>query len=182
MEGTTWIWIILALLVLAVVVALVARSSRARRVETRRTEAAQLREHGVEHERALREREATAAEADARARQAKAAADQQAAQAERLRVEAERGDEARMQAQERRDEHFRRADALDPDVKTDSDGYRLDERGNRIERPFDDGVRDDRGSTDTPDVPPRETIRYADAGHPLAERPAEHERDAGRDS
>ncbi len=180
MESTTWIWIILAVLVLAAVVALIARSSRTRQAQTRRTEAAQLREEGVEHERALREREAAAAEADARARQAEAVADQQAAQAERLRIEAERGDEARAHAQERRDEHFRRADALDPDVPTDRDGYRLDEHGKRIEPPLQDPARGD--VTDAGrESPTREPIRYDDAGHPEVDRPHGRRQDPGRE-
>lgn len=121
------IWIILAVVVLIVVVALIASQARKRRDVARRDEAEQLRHQAAEHDRDLREREAEAASADAKARKVRAEADERAAEARRLEVEAERRGERRAESEHERDERLRRADALDPDVRTDRDGRRLDE-------------------------------------------------------
>lgn len=121
------VWIVLGVLVLLVIIGVFVSRSRAQREASQRAEAEQLRASAAEHDRDLREREAEAAAADAQARRARAEADERAAEAERLAVEAERRDEHRVEAQRVRDEELRRADALDPDVKTDKHGYRLDD-------------------------------------------------------
>jgi hypothetical protein len=128
-----WVWILLVVIIVAVVVAFVA--SRSRQRENRRTEAADLRDPNAEHHMQLREKDAAAAASEAEARRVRAEADQRAAEAQRLDVEAQRASLDRDTAAEQSREQLRRADALDPDVRTDREGYRLDEDGNRVETP-----------------------------------------------
>ena len=112
MQGSTIVWIIVAIVVVVVLIGLTRSMTRKRRVEAHRTEAAELRDQAAEQDRVLREREAHAAEA-------------------------ERRGESASSVREVRDEQLRRADARDPDVRTDEEGYRVDEEGNRV----DDGRR-----------------------------------------
>ena len=97
---------------------------------SRRTadQAEEIRHEAQEHDRQLREREARAEEAEAKARKARAEAEQRAAEAKRLEAEAERRGEHAETVRAERDEQLRRADARDPDVRTDNEGYRIDER------------------------------------------------------
>ena len=141
METSTLIWIVVAIVVVAAIVALLASRSGQRRAESERAKAAEIREEAQGHDRALREREASAAEARGRAEVAHAEAQQRELEAERLAAEAgNRSDDADAVRRER-DEKLRLADSRDPDVRTDADGFRVDESGNRIGN--DDVSRDD---------------------------------------
>lgn len=132
METSTLIWIVVAIVVVAAIVALLASRSGQRRAESERAKAAEIREEAQGHDRALREREASAAEARGRAEVAHAEAQQRELEAERLAAEAgNRSDDADAVRRER-DEKLRLADSRDPDVRTDADGFRIDESGNRI--------------------------------------------------
>ncbi|MFC6707071.1 hypothetical protein [Flexivirga alba] len=132
MNGTTWIWIIIAIIVILIIVGIVVTWARKRRLDMNRSQAAELRDDSAEHNLALREHEASAARAAAEARAGQADADQRAAQAEQLKVEADRQDEDRKVARHEHHEQLRKADALDPDTRTDREGYQLDANGNRI--------------------------------------------------
>jgi hypothetical protein len=59
------------------------------------------------------------------------------AEADKYQAEAERRRQGAAGIREERDETLRRADARDPDVETDDDGYRLDENGQRVDRNLD---------------------------------------------
>ena len=127
-----WVWILLLVIVAAVVVAVV--MSRSRQRENRRVEAAELRDPTADHHLELREKEAAAAASEAEARRVRAEADQRAAEAQRLEVEAQRAgmDRDSAAATQRR----RSCGAPTPWTRTwrtDKEGYRLDEAGNRIE-------------------------------------------------
>ena len=128
-----WVWILLVVIVVAIVAAVLA--SRSRQRENRRAEAADLRDPTAEHHMELREKEAAAAASEAEARRTRAEADQRAAEAQHLEVQAQRAAKEREEAAAEHAAQLRRADALDPDVRTDKEGYRLDENGNRVETP-----------------------------------------------
>jgi len=130
---STLVWIILAVVVIAVIVAVVLSQSRKKTEESHRVEAAQLRDTSADHHLKLQEQEASAAGAEADARRVRAEADQRAAEAKRLEVEAQRRDQDRDSAREEHESTLRQADALDPDVRSDKEGYRLDEEGNRVD-------------------------------------------------
>ncbi len=129
-----WIWIVVVVVVLAVVIGVLV--SRSRQQESRRAEAAELRQPTADHQMELREKEAAAAASEAEARRVRAEADQRAAEAQHLEVQAQRADKDKAEAASAHEEQLRRADALDPDVRTDKEGYRLDDDGNRIETPL----------------------------------------------
>lgn len=133
-------WVIAGIVVLAIVIWALSRSMSRKRDETHREEAAAIRNDAVEQERLVRERQAQADLTDAEARRAQAEADEAAARAEATRVEHERHQESLAEAREAHSAELRRADALDPDVRTDSDGFRLDEHGNRIEDDYGRGL------------------------------------------
>jgi len=130
---STWLWIILAVIVIAVIVAAVMSQSRKKTEESHRVEATQLRDPSADHHLRLQEQEASAAGAEAEARRVRAEADQRAAEAKRLEVEAQRRDQDRDAARQEHESTLRRADALDPDVRSDKEGYRLDDEGNRMD-------------------------------------------------
>lgn len=129
---STVLWIIFAVVVIAVIVA-VFMSRRKKREESHRVEAAQLRDTSADHHLKLQEQEASAAGAEAEARRVRAEADQRAAEAKRLEVEAQRREKDRDLARAEHDSTLRRADALDPDIRTDNEGYRIDDDGNRVD-------------------------------------------------
>ncbi|MBM6544593.1 hypothetical protein JNO54_00325 [Janibacter sp. YIM B02568] len=129
-----WILIALAVIAVLVVIALVVSSSRKRQVEANRQEATELRERAADRELDLREQQAASAETAAQAEAARADADLKAAEAERQRVEAERlqaeardADDRRSVLEDSHREDLRRADEIDPDVRTDKDGNRIDD-------------------------------------------------------
>ncbi|MEO7071196.1 MAG: hypothetical protein ABI131_11980, partial [Nostocoides sp.] len=117
MSPTVW-WIIGIVIALALI-AVLARMQSAKRTEGKREEAATLRDQAAEHERTLRERTAAAEESQAQARKAQAEADEQAARAKQLQAESERRSESAEEVRATQEDHLRRADALDPDVRTD---------------------------------------------------------------
>ncbi len=129
----TLLWIVVAVVVIAVIVAVVMSQSRKKREESNRVEATQLRDTSADHHLKLQEQEASAAGAEADARKVRAEADQRGAEAKRLEVEAQRRDQDRDMAREEHESTLRRADALDPDVRSDKEGYRLDDDGNRVD-------------------------------------------------
>ena len=108
--------------------------SGARRVEAERAQAAEIREKAVEHDRRLRESEASATEADAKAQMARAEAQKRELEAERLAAEAESRSESADAVRRERDEQLRLADLRDPDVQTDKDGNRLDGGADTLQR------------------------------------------------
>jgi len=123
------IWIVVAVVVVGAIIAFVMSRSGARRVEAERAQAAELREKAVEHDRRLRESEASATEASARSQMARAEAQKRELEAERLAAEADSRSESAEKVRRERDEQLRLADLRDPDVQTDKDGHRLDEGG-----------------------------------------------------
>jgi hypothetical protein len=128
-----WVWILLLLIVIGVIVGVMITRSRQR--ESRRLEAAELRDPTADHQMELREKEAAAAASEAEARRVKAEADQRAAEAQQLEITAQRASAERDRAAAASAEQLRRADALDPDVRTDKDGNRLAEDGEPVETP-----------------------------------------------
>jgi len=128
MDASTIIWILVAVVVVGAIVAFVVSRSGARRVGAERAKAAEIREKALGHDRRLREDEASAAEADARAQMARAEAQKRELEAERLAAEASRRSESAETVRRERDEQLRLADLRDPDVETDTDGNRLDQR------------------------------------------------------
>lgn len=145
---TTTIWIVIAIVVVLAIVAFVVSRSRGQRVETHRAEAADLREEAAEHDRRLREQEAEATRARAQAQLAEADAQQQRLEAERLAERADHHSEGAAAVRSERDEQLRQADLRDPDVRTDDDGYRVDERGNRLPQREGDTALDGSGRED----------------------------------
>ncbi|MEX1909712.1 hypothetical protein L6241_15620 [Janibacter sp. Y6] len=140
----TWVLIGLAILAVLVIIGFVVSSAKKKQAESKRHEAARIRARAADQEIDLREQQAAAAHTQAQAQAARADAELKAAEAERQRVEAERlegraADEGDRHSvlQEARDEELRRADALDPDVRTDKHGNRVD-----------DGVADERHDGD----------------------------------
>jgi hypothetical protein len=132
MTVSTVIWIIVAVIIVGAIVAFVMSRSGARRAEAERSKAAEIREKASEHDRLLRESEANAAEARARSEMARVEAEKRQLDAERLTMEAENRSGSAEAIREKRDEQLRLADLRDPDVRTDQDGYRVDEHGNRL--------------------------------------------------
>ena len=125
-SGSSWRWSSWA-----AIIAFVMSRSGARRVEAERAQAAEIREKAVEHDRRLRESEASATEASARSEMARAEAQKRELEAERLAAEADSRSESAEAVRRERDEQLRLADLRDPDVQTDKDGHRLDEGGDR---------------------------------------------------
>ncbi|MBD5831146.1 hypothetical protein DXX98_09985, partial [Janibacter melonis] len=149
-----WVIIGLAILAVLVIIGFVVSSAKKKQAEAKRHEAARIRDRAADQEIDLREQQAAAAHTQAQAQAARADAELKAAEAERQRVEAERlegraADEGDRHSvlQEARDEELRRADALDPDVRTDKHGNRVDDGvadGRRDDDLDGDGYRDGR--------------------------------------
>jgi FtsZ-interacting cell division protein ZipA len=106
--------IVLGVLVLALVVWAVMRKQKERRLEGRREEAGELRQHARQRELEAERGEAEAEERAARARREAAAAEQQAAEARRVKAEAS--------------EHEQRAAEVDPDIDRDAEAERQQAR------------------------------------------------------
>jgi len=132
METRAIVWVIVLVVVLAAVAAFVLSRSGARRADAQRAKAAEIREKAGEHDQRLREDQASATEANARAEIARAEAQRRELEAERLAEEAQTRSQSADALRRERDEQLRLADLRDPDVSTDKDGYRIDERGNRL--------------------------------------------------
>jgi hypothetical protein len=127
-----WVWVVIIVVVL-VVIGLVASRSRAKRLDDRREEAASLRGAAEEHRSTVQQHEVSASTSEAEARLARDEAEVKAAHARELEAQAARDREKRDEALATHEDHLRRADAVDPDVNTDDEGYRLDDEGRRIE-------------------------------------------------
>lgn len=148
MNATGWIVLIVVVVVVVVAIVIVALTAgRRRKVEADRRKAAELREDAARADLAAREREAKSARAAADAKQAEV-------EAERLRREAEERDRAAAAARDEQQQKLSRADEVDPDVRTDR-------HGNRVENDR-DGV-DDTRAADTP--PPRAAADASSTAH-----------------
>jgi FtsZ-interacting cell division protein ZipA len=121
MNSNTIVWIVIAVVAVLVIVALIlaARSATRRR---RLQEAEKIREKTNLETAKVERREALATETAAKARAAQAEADAKAAEAARLQSRASAHQEEATSSREELDEQRRRADSLDPRVKTDRAG------------------------------------------------------------
>ncbi|HET7800327.1 MAG TPA: hypothetical protein VFL38_07885 [Humibacillus xanthopallidus] len=145
--------IVVVVVVVAVIVSLFMNARKRRELEHRRFEAGELRARIDEHAPHLQETadrasvtgaiaadarteaERTAAEAERKAAEARALeeqAQQQDAEARRLEGHAQKHAAEAEAAQSSLVELERNADLIDPDVRTDDEGYRLDESGQRL--------------------------------------------------
>jgi flagellar biosynthesis/type III secretory pathway M-ring protein FliF/YscJ len=117
METSTVVWIVVAVIVLIALIAVIAKMASKKKHERDRAHASQLRETAATEAGDLQRKEALAKESDAKAAGARAEAERKAAEAERL--EAEARDRMGTAAEQRHEhqEHLRKADELDPDVK-----------------------------------------------------------------
>ncbi|WRH26259.1 LPXTG cell wall anchor domain-containing protein [Arthrobacter sp. JZ12] len=138
MDTTTWVWIIIGILVVLLIIGLIVFLGRKRRqahVQKKRREdhdrANQIREEAHAKDLEAREREAHATRAAAEAQQAEV-------DAERLRREAEQRQADAQGLRRETEERARHADEIDPFAETSRDGRR-DDRG-----------RDDAGPGQTP--------------------------------
>ncbi|RDV44809.1 hypothetical protein DOE76_11365 [Leifsonia sp. ku-ls] len=121
MNTTGWIILIVVVVVVIAVIAIIAATvGRNRKREADRHRAEEMRESAAQSQLEAREREAKAARAAADAKQAEV-------DAERLRREAQERESAAAEARSHSEEAMRRADHVDPDVKTDRDGNRIDD-------------------------------------------------------
>jgi len=126
--GKTLLWIVVAIIVIAVIIWLFVSARRNRQVEAQRQEAAALRAHAEERLAKVQRYGDRASVTQSMATQARAEAEQKAAEARRLE---QAGAMHQATAEAARQEHEllgRRADRIDPDVRTDDEGFRLDER------------------------------------------------------
>lgn len=113
MEGKTWLWLILAVVVIAAIVAAVMMAGRQR--TTKQAEQAEsLRQEASDQSTLVRQRESKAAEVDASARAAQAESDAKAAEAERLALTAERQKAEASKQRSEVDDQFHKADQVDP--------------------------------------------------------------------
>ncbi|TQM64660.1 sunset domain-containing protein [Humibacillus xanthopallidus] len=145
--------IVVVVVVVAVIISLFMNARKRRELEHRRFEAGELRARIDEHAPHLQqtadrasvtgaiaadartEAERTAAEAErkaAEARQLEEQAQEKAAEARRLEEHAQKHAAEAAEAQSSLVELERNADLIDPDVRTDAEGYRLDESGQRL--------------------------------------------------
>ena len=149
MEGSQIALLVGVVIVVGAIIAFVVTRSGSRREQAERAKAAEMREQAAEHDRELREREAAAQEAKAQAEAAEAEVQERKLEAERLAQEAHQRANHAGSVREERDEQLRLADLRDPDVRTDDDGYRIDEHGNRLGTgTTDHGLRDVDGHHD----------------------------------
>ena len=118
METGTIIWIIVAIIVWARFAAFVLSRSGARRTEADRAKAAEIREQADQHDRELREREASAAETKAR-RDSTCRAPEAGAGGGAAGCGGRQPVGGAAAVRQERDEQLRRAGRRDPDVLTD---------------------------------------------------------------
>ena len=114
MDGSTILWIVLAIAALLVIAALVYFATRKQK-DVRRGKAKALREDASSRAEGLRQREAKAAEAHSRAQRAQTEAEQKAVEARNLRERAQREEQTVAESRAEVQERLRRADKLDPD-------------------------------------------------------------------
>ena len=119
MDDTTVTWIIVAVVVLALIVAAVllfGRASEARRLESQRAKAHELRERAEADQVELQRREAEASRIDAEARLAQAEADARSADAARMQAEARERAQSLETSRAEVAKGLRKADEVDPDL------------------------------------------------------------------
>jgi len=121
-----------AVAVIAVVIWLFVSAGRRREVEARRFEAGELRAKVEERLPQLQDSEDRASVTAAMAADALTDAERKAAEAKRLEEQAQAHRASAEAAREKQAALEREADRVDPDVRTDPEGYRLDERGERF--------------------------------------------------
>jgi hypothetical protein len=117
MDGSTVLWIVLAVIAVLVAVALVVMMMRrtSRRLDRDREAANELRQRAAAETPAVEKHEAVAHEVQARARTARAEAEQKLAEAERLEAGAHERSRIAEQSRDDLNERLRRAAQLDPD-------------------------------------------------------------------
>jgi hypothetical protein len=125
------IGIALAVLVVALITWLFA-SARRREAEARRLEAEAVRAKLAERIPVVQEREDRASVTARIAEEARREAEAAAAEAARLEHEAAEHRAEAHAARSDQDELARLADHIDPDVRTDDEGYRVDDSGRRL--------------------------------------------------
>lgn len=138
----TLIWIIVAAVVVIALVVIIALVVSNGKKKANRERAQNMRVEAQQREDEVRREEARAAETEAAARKARAEADEKAARAERLEMDAQGTSQTAGHLRHEQVEQQRQADRLDPDVKTDRHGERLDD-----EHVWDDRAHDDRTET-----------------------------------
>ncbi len=123
--------IVLAIVVIALIIWLFA-SARRREAEARRLEAEAVRAKLAERIPVVQEREDRASVTARIAEEARREAEAVAAQAARLEREAAEHRAEAQAARSEQDELARLADRIDPDVRTDDEGHRVDESDRRL--------------------------------------------------
>lgn len=129
--------IVAGAIVLVAVLVLLTRAARGRRLESRREDAAELRQRAAARERSAADARAAADEESARAQRVRAEADEKAAQARRNEIAAqERAGDAERETLVAR-EHHDRAREIDPDASDtgEDEARRINEQGDDPTRP-----------------------------------------------
>ncbi|NUO36620.1 MAG: hypothetical protein HOQ27_16370 [Dermatophilaceae bacterium] len=137
--GKLVLWIAVAVVVIGIIVWLFVNAGRRREVEARRFEAGELRARVEERRPEVQGSQDRASVTAAMAQDARAEAERTAAEAKQRADEARRLEQQAAHHAAAADsasaEHAdleRQADRVDPDVRTDDEGYRLDEDGDRL--------------------------------------------------
>lgn len=113
MEGSDWLWLVVAIVVIAAIaVALVAATRQRKSKQVDRADS--IRQEAGERSTVVQQQEGKAAEVEAHSRAAQAEADAKTAEAERLAATAERQQAQASNQRSDVDEEFRRADEVDP--------------------------------------------------------------------
>ncbi len=129
--GKTILWIVVALVVIAVVIWLFASARRSKEADARRFEASELRAQVQDRLPQVQNHEDRASVTTKMAAEARAEADEKAAAARNLEAQAEQHRATAEAAHAEHEDLARRADLVDPDVPTDSEGYLVDDTGHR---------------------------------------------------
>lgn len=127
MDVAPWVWVVVGLVVVVLLVVFLVTGRRRRAMQQKRDEA--NREKAAEMRRKAEEVELDAREREARASRARADAEQAQVQAARLKQEAEQKSGDARSLREEVAKHTEKANALDPDVRTDDSGRGRDAAG-----------------------------------------------------
>lgn len=123
MDGTTVLWIVLAVVVVLILIAIMAaamRRTKQRRIEHDREQARTLQQEAQTASARAEKQQAAADEVEARSRRAQAIADEKAAEARRLAAGAAERRQVVEETRSEVDARLSRADALDPDRREQS--------------------------------------------------------------
>lgn len=136
MDTSTIVWIVVIAIAVVALLAAIAVAASRKKKERNRAHAAELREQAAEQVSDVQRREALAKETEAKAAAARAEAERKAAEAERLEAEAQDRAQAADRHRQEHQEHLRKADELDPDVKhpaptTDPEGHDIPTQARR---------------------------------------------------